>query len=513
MRAIAAALNAPDDPIYVVNTPFMRSRPVTTAVANPPKETAMSPRSPRTRDQRQGHRLPAERGAASLLRSPLGALVARPWFDRFATWMLAKWFFPLSRLWAAARAAEGSPERFFEAVPLAPDPARRARLMKALGKFEAARASVNALEAEWRRVFFGEEEVGSDYLVAVESARRDRRTAYNATRRHFLFLTRRNAVPMIRFEVPTPEAVEAIHGPHLADPKKAFAPPKPMPPVAVSRKVPAHVGSQFWLRFPSPSERTNDVVYARVHEPEGVENPPTLIFGHGICVEFDHWHGLIDEVEAICAMGIRVVRPEAPWHGRRVLPGQFGGEHLIAASPLGMLDLFTTALAEWSVLMDWCRRTTKGPVAMGGSSLGALISQLAADRARDWPAKLRPDALFLITHCGKHEDAALRGRLARVWEIGAAAAAKGWTPELLARYHALLDPLGEPVVAPENIVTVLGSRDDVTPYDSGKELIERWRVPEENQFIWNRGHFSVPLTLMRDHRPLRRFKAILDQVS
>ena len=48
--------------------------------------------------------------------------VARPWFDRFASWLLARYFFPLSRLWAAARAAEGSPERFYEAVPLAPDP-------------------------------------------------------------------------------------------------------------------------------------------------------------------------------------------------------------------------------------------------------------------------------------------------------------------------------------------------------------------------------------------------------
>ena len=484
-----------------------------TTLADPQTEPSAPATRVRAVEGGQEHRLRAEGGAASLLRSPLGAVVARPWFDRFATWLLARWFFPLSRLWAAARSAEGSVERFYEAVPLAPIPAKRSRLMKALAKFETARASVNALEAEWRRVFFGDEEVGGDYLVAVESARRDRRTAYNATRRHFLFLARRKGVPPIHFDVPTPEAVEAIHGPYVADPKAAFTPPDPMPPVAVSRRVPAHVGSQYWLRFPSPSERTNDIVYVRVHEPEGVENPPTLIFGHGICVEFDHWHGLIDEVEAMCALGIRVVRPEAPWHGRRVLPGQFGGEQLIGTSPLGMLDMFTAALREWSVLMDWCRRTTTGPVAMGGSSLGALITQLAAGRSRDWPTHLQPDALFLITHCGKHEDAALRGRLAHIWGIAAAAEAKGWTTELMSRYHTLLDPTGEPAVAPENIVTVLGRRDNVTPYDSGKAIIDRWRIPQENRFIWNRGHFSVPLTLMRDHRPLLRFKEILDRLS
>ena len=459
------------------------------------------------------HKLPAERGAGAIFRTPLGAVFALPWFDRFTVWLLRRWFFPLSRLWAAARAAEGTPEKFYKAVPMAPRPSDSGRLQKALAKFEAARASVNALEAEWDRSFFGPDEVTPDYLVAVETARRDRRNAYNATRRLFLSLHWGRFVPLIKLDTPSPSDVETVYGRFLADPDSAYTPPDPMPEVEVSRRVPGEIGTHYWLRFNSPSDRVGDMVYARVQEPDGVENPPTLIFGHGVCVEFDHWHGLVDEVEAMCRLGIRVVRPEAPWHGRRVLPGEFGGEHFIATSPMGPMDLFTAGLREWSVLMDWCRRNTDGPVAMGGSSLGALMSQLAADKARGWPQDLHPDALLLITHCGRHEDAVLRGRLAQVWGLGEATRSKGWTADTLHRFLPLLDPVGDPVVDPANIVTVLGRLDDVTPFASGLALVDRWRVPPENRFIWNRGHFTVPLTMMRDHRPLRRFKAILDRLS
>ena len=62
-------------------------------------------------------------------------------------------------------------------------------------------------------------------------------------------------------------------------------------------------------------------------------------------------------------MGIRVVRPEAPWHGRRVPDGLYGGEKFIATAPQGAPDLFTSAALEWSVLIDWFRRTTDAPIA------------------------------------------------------------------------------------------------------------------------------------------------------
>ncbi len=243
------------------------------------------------------------------------------------------------------------------------------------------------------------------------------------------------------------------------------------------------------------------------------ENAPTLIFGHGICVEFDHWRGLVDEVEAMVQMGIRVVRPEAPWHGRRVPDGMYGGEKFIATAPMGALDLFTSAAQEWSVIMDWLRRTTNAPIAIGGSSLGAMTSQIITDKSRHWPERLRPDAAFLVTHCGHIEDAVVHGKLAEVWGIAQATIDHGWRTDLIRRYMPLLEAEGRPVIPPENIVTVLGDHDNVTPFNSARTLIDEWKVPAENRFVYRRGHFSVPLGMMRDHAPLLRLRQILDKRS
>ncbi|MFX8770618.1 hypothetical protein ABTM91_20900, partial [Acinetobacter baumannii] len=58
--------------------------------------------------------------------------------------------------------------------------------------------------------------------------------------------------------------------------------------VMVSESVPTPAGIDYWLRFKSPGA-IGDTVTARVHEPRGVRNPPTIIYGHGVCVDFDHW--------------------------------------------------------------------------------------------------------------------------------------------------------------------------------------------------------------------------------
>ena len=208
--------------------------------------------------------------------------------------------------------------------------------------------------------------------------------------------------------------------------RRCSPPPDPMPEVTVSADIRTNSGRDFWLSFASPSQRLGDRVFARVYEPAGVENPPTLIFGHGICVEFDQWRRLIDEVGSLRARGIRIIRPEAPWHGRRTPAGFYGGERIVATFPMGNLDLFTGAVREWAVLADWARRTSSGPLAFGGSSLGALTAQLAADRARDWPQALRPDALLLITHAPQLYDIVAEGDLMHIWGGRELVEAKGW---------------------------------------------------------------------------------------
>ena len=74
----------------------------------------------------------------------------------------------------------------------------------------------------------------------------------------------------------------------MRQPGSLFAPPNDMPEVSVSRAVTNREGRHYWLRFQSPSASMADRVTARVLEPLDVDNPPTVIFLHGICVEFDH---------------------------------------------------------------------------------------------------------------------------------------------------------------------------------------------------------------------------------
>lgn len=466
-------------------------------------------RSDNHRKANEAHRIPWSERA---VRAVAGTALAYPWFDGAALFALRHWFFPVSRLWAAAREAHGDPQRFYDAVPMQQRFEDRDRLSKALAAFEEARVAAHAIETEWDRVFFGPADVSLVERQAVEAARRSLRHGYNATRRHFRFLVNRN-VPRVKLAINTPAEVEALYGQALVGGLDAFtAAPVPAPQVEVSRAISSPTGRDFWLRFKSPSARLGDIVYARVHEPASAIDPPTIIFGHGICVEFDHWRGLIDECQALARLGFRVIRPEAPWHGRRTAPGRFGGETVIASFPTGALDTLLGATQEWAVLAGWARSTSKGPLAFGGSSLGAMTSQFAADRAQDWPQHLRPDALLLLTHTGDLCDAVMNGALAELWMSAADVKAKGWSEDAARAYLSLLQPARPLSIPPSRIVSVLGRRDTVLPFASGKKLIETWQLPPQNTFIWDRGHFSVPTTLIRNEAPMQRFAEIMSSI-
>ncbi len=449
----------------------------------------------------------------SWLRSPLGSLLAKPWFDRLSLKLLDRWYFPVSRMWAAARIADGSVEKFLSEIDFAASPSVEKKLGRILKQFETRRTLARQANDRWEAAFFGGTENSPEQLLDIEQERLERRHQYNEMRFKFLPLGISQKISPIKWQITTPEAAVQSYQSWLEQPQKMTDLPEDMPQVTKSRIFAGTVGPDYWLRFQSPSTRLNDVVTVRVHEPKNVDNPPTLIFGHGICVEFDHWRGLIDEVEALVEMGIRVVRPEAPSHGRRLPEGRFSGERFIATSPCGPIDHFSAAILEWAVLIDWCRSTSTGPVAVGGSSLGSMTAHLVADRAKHWPERFHPDAMILITHSRGVGDAMYRGRLSRVWGVQNQTAAAGWTPETTQKLMTLLETHGPTVVAPENVVSVLGYLDDVTPYDAGVALLDEWRVPPDNRFDWRRGHFSVPITMMRDHAPLVVFRKILERLQ
>ena len=447
-------------------------------------------------------------GAHGWRRQMMGMALGWPYVDTATLFILRRVFFKVSRMWAAAHVAGGSPEAFCAAVPMEARLADKRHLTAALARFEEARARATAVEAAWEVAFFGEAATFAAQLAALEATRLDARAALNGTRALFARYLWRD-IARVRLATQTPAEVDAIYGAALNDFRPFVAPPSPLPPVAVSRAIPGTVGRDTWIRFKSPSARLGDVVTARVHEPPGVANPPTIILGHGICIEFDHWRGLVDETDELVRRGFRVIRPEAAWHGRRTRTGFYGGEEIVASFPMGSLDAFTGALQEWAIIADWAKRTSSGPLTMGGTSLGAQMAQLAATHARDWPERLRPQALLLITHCGSLADAVLHGAIPAIFGSAADIAAKGWTPERVAPYMALLDPLRTPPIPAERIVSVLGRRDVITPFTSGEPLVRDWGLPAENEFILDRGHFSVPMTLVRNTAAIDRFAAIV----
>ncbi len=453
----------------------------------------------------------ASRRAMRLLRSPLTTLLARPWLDTLALAAGRRYFFPLSRLWAQARAAEGRPDDFLATLATgALTRSMHKRLLEALDVFEHHRLRAYMTEQLWQQYLFGQDGVALERLLIAEEMRLDARSSYNLTRRAFSPF-RHMLHTSVKMNPATPQAVIdrfGSAGEHVDD---LFQLPEKFPEIEYSRSIPVPSGTDYWIRFQSPSAAMADTVYARVHEPPGVLNPPTLIFGHGMCVEFDHYHNLIDEVAGLTALGIRVVRPEAPWHGRRVLPGHYGGEQLLSTAPTGMFDYIAAQQQEWAVMIDWCRQTSTGPVAVGGVSLGAQTAKAVAMKACEWPARLRPDALFAVIHCAHIAQAVLDGTLSDIWNFSGALREVGWSKESARNWLVMLDPMRQPCMPADRVVSVTGSHDTVTRPEWADTQLDYWQVPAVNRFRYRRGHFTVPIGMVRDTQPLQRLRTVLAQ--
>jgi alpha-beta hydrolase superfamily lysophospholipase len=254
-----------------------------------------------------------------------------------------------------------------------------------------------------------------------------------------------------------------------------------------------------WLRFPAADGGT---AWARLESPPGPVRG-TLIALHGICMETEFWPPAPDYTGAALACGWQVLRPEAPWHGRRRRPGTYGGEPLIAGGPKAFLDFFALAIPELAVWTAWARRERPGmPVAWSGVSLGALTAQKAADAARAWPAGLRPDGLLLVATAGQLAQAILDGRLGRLLGLRPRLRAAGWTEDDFARWAPLLDPAAPCPLPAERVRLLLGSADDLLPFAQGVALARRWDLPAGQVTVRRQGHFSVSLGLLAEPAPL-----------
>jgi hypothetical protein len=85
----------------------------------------------------------------------------------------------------------------------------------------------------------------------------------------------------------------------------------------------------------------------------------------------------------------------------------------------------------------------------------------------------------------------------------------GWSEAETAGLAPITDAAPRPPVEPENIMLVLGARDDLTPIAGGRRLAANWRVPPANLFLRDQGHFSAAFGLNADPAPFRRLIDLL----
>jgi pimeloyl-ACP methyl ester carboxylesterase len=435
------------------------------------------------------------------LRMALGHLLFRPWFDRAALLTLGTWVFPASRLWAAAELAGGDVTKFIELTPaLQGVRLNRTLLQLSLNGLSRLRDSAAKSEDQWDNVFF-EPRSAQDALERADAARLRSGRRYLAARVRFMGLARRANVPAVQWAIPTEsEAHDALRE-ALASPDQALAAPEPSIFVS-SRKLRKQSRTEHVIRAALPDSGR---FQARVFEPTGLRNPPTVIHCHGFGMEPDHINNAFDEFMPLVRAGVRLIRVTAPFHGARRARGTWGGEPFLASVPVGAVRTLHCAVRELATLIGWARATGNGPVALSGVSMGALTAQLAAVHMRHWPASQRADALFLVGTSDRLDRIAFESTLTGALGLADALRARGWMAEGLRRFGSLTNPEGEPAIAPESIFVVLGTADDVTPFDGGMALASRWRVPAVNQFHRPQGHFSLSQGLIPDNAPLLRF--------
>lgn len=451
-----------------------------------------------------------------LFRSPFGALFARPWVDGAGLAGLKRWYFPVSRLWAAANAAGTDSARFILEIGA---PLSRLwsadRLVRALDRTARARDAALVARARWEEGLFAGAGVGDP--AALEHRRRLSATRHLAARALFSAQVLIDRPPLAHWQIPSPRAMRDELDAAGRDPCGLYVGPFDIATVEQSAMFDVDGVRQYWLRAPTPAGRLkrwpgSRTLYARVVEPlDRSAKAPTLIFGGGFGLELDLLAGGVDPDRRLAELGWRVVTVISPFHGLRAETDRYGGEPFIATAPAGTIDLITGQAIETAMLIAWARARFGGKVALAGISMTSFVAQQAASHCHAWPGESRPDAVLLISHSGRMEEVAFGGALSAALGLDRELRAAGWSTEDLLRVSHLLDPTDKPAVPPGRIVSVLGSSDRWLPFKDGLAVARRWMLPEANVFRYPVGHLGMPVQLMRAPEPFGQLRRVLEQ--
>ncbi|MDY0883677.1 alpha/beta hydrolase family protein [Dongia soli] len=444
-------------------------------------------------------------------------LLAKPIIDPICLWGFKR-LLPASRAWAAANLADGDPPRFAELLNLSRIPDRLKTRIKHTAVLRVA--ADHAFDVWHDAAFNSGSTIPAEKLAQIEVARRQSAQAHIGHRMAYMMFARRHRVPAVNYDIPKPDIALAQLREEPAAIERMFALPDRLPSIEVSRRT--VIGSnasggiaEYWLKFHSPvapavAHGGGDTAWVHVYEPMGADaSTPSLIWGHGLAMELEMMvKGPLDFLSLVRA-GIRVLMPDAPGHNRRTRLGFFGGEAFLHAAPISGLYHFIQAAREFATLVEWCRRQGDGKVALGGISLGALSTQVAACNMSSWPAICRPDALLLLTTTDQVSSLTTDSALGQVADVDRAVLAAGWQEEDIQALSPITDASPEPPIDPARIVLLLGRRDNVTPYAGGVRLARNWHLPAGNIFNRDQGHFSAAFGLAVDPAPYQRIIQIL----
>lgn len=442
--------------------------------------------------------------AHRLIESPVGALFENRAFERLRVRSIPDQF-EIRRARAAADVSLGSgPEAFLESVGAPPAPHLHDQIERALAEYAPLREAAEAANDRWEAAFWGDAEASSQKRLELE---RERREA--ADRRHrpssiFRFLSRKHVVPSLNYDIPDPEDASLRWSHELVDPAGLYEYPDQSPAVRRSRDVRGPGTTEYFLRFESPSPYVGDDVVARVYEPYDAAELgaplPTLVFHSGFGSQTDqisYWPEEEFVARKIAPRGYRVILPNAPWHGRRQQSGWFSGEPYLARAPVSMFHLFAAASVETGLLVEWARDRGAPSVGVGGLSLGGTVALQTAGRCGSWPRAARPDLAFPLAAPGDVDETLLRSELVSLLDLDRALETAGWTEERIREFGPVLNPPVRPALDPSRVYPFLGTEDVVAPYETTRELLDVWEVPDENVTEWTAGHMGVLLRAIR----------------
>ncbi|WP_136590012.1 alpha/beta hydrolase family protein [Salinigranum halophilum] len=433
-----------------------------------------------------------------LLASPLGGVLDTAWFERLKTRSLRREF-ALQRARAAADVALGaSPREYLRAVGAPPAPHLSGRIESALAAYASRREAALDAADRWHEVLWDPASSVDDRL----HAERERRRAEHRRRDVadvFGFLVDDHLVPPVDYAVPAVDAVRSKYHTDLAAPGEVYGVSERLPRVERSDWVPGPGTAEYWLRFPTPSPYVSDNAVARVYEPpDAGDDLPTLVFYGGLGMVNDcaaYWPEEAYLGRALASEGVRVVLPDAPWHGRREPLGRFSGESYLARAPESMFQLYATAAVEAGCFVDWAH-AEGSTVALGGVSLGGIVAMHVAGRCSSWPASARPDSVVPVAATGDVDAVLVEGDLSPLLDLDDVLRGAGWYPHLH-ELGPLLNPPESCGLDPDRVFPVFGRRDTLVPPHTLTATLDAWGVPAENRTAWDTGHFGTLLRSIR----------------